>query len=59
MWRAVTIPSPFTPGGTACQTTLLHHEDFRINERLARFAVSAGMGNFVRSLVTFFQDRFR
>ena len=39
--------------------TLLHHEDARIPERIARFAVTMGMAQFVHNLVHHFQHKFR
>ena len=35
-WRSRTVPCPHGSGRPACETVLLHFEDFRINERLAR-----------------------
>lgn len=34
----------------ACETLLLHREDFKIPENLARFAVKAGMAGFVKKM---------
>lgn len=50
MWRSRTIPDP--KGGTqpACETVLLHREDFKIPENMARFAVKHGMAGFVKKL---------
>eukprot|EP00884_Botryococcus_braunii_P016853 jgi/Botrbrau1/3851/Bobra.0183s0076.1 len=50
MWRNRTIPCPEGSGRPACETILLHREDFKISESLARFAVRHGMGGFVKSL---------
>lgn len=35
-WRSREVPCPHGSGRPAVETTLLHYEDFRINERLAR-----------------------
>ena len=35
-WRSRTVACPHGSGRPACETVLLHYEDFRINERLAR-----------------------
>lgn len=43
-----TIPSP--SGRPACETVLLHREDFKIPENLARFAVKHGMAGFVKKM---------
>ncbi|CAL5219821.1 g1733 [Coccomyxa viridis] len=50
MWRSRTIPCPHGTGRPACETVLLHHEQFKIPENLARFAVRAGMTGFVKKL---------
>ncbi|KAL4422444.1 hypothetical protein ABPG75_008641 [Micractinium tetrahymenae] len=50
-WRSRTVPCPHGSGRPAVETTLLHFEDFRINERLARFAVRAGMAGFVKGMI--------
>ena len=34
----------------ACETVLLHFEQFKIPEKLARFAVKHGMSGFVKTL---------
>lgn len=39
-WRSRTVPCPRGSGRPAVETTLLHFEDFRINERLARCAAA-------------------
>lgn len=51
MWRSRTVPCPSGSGNPACETTLLHYEDFGIPENLARFAVRHGMGGFVANMV--------
>ena len=50
MWRSRTIPCPHGSGRPACETVLLHHEQFKIPENLARFAVRAGMTGFVKKM---------
>ena len=50
MWRSRTIPCPHGTGRPACETVLLHHEQFKIPENLARFAVRAGMKGFVSKM---------
>lgn len=61
MWRSRTVPCPSGSGRPACETTLLHYEDFGIPENLARFAVRHGMGGFVSNMVphmnAFVQER--
>jgi len=53
MWRSRTVPCPKGTDRPACETTLLHFEDFGIPENLARFAVRHGMANFVAKMVPF------
>lgn len=36
MWRCRTIPCPYGSGRPACETVLLHHEDMKVPERLAK-----------------------
>ena len=43
-----TVPSP--SGRPACETILLHREDFKIPENMARFAVKHGMAGFVKKM---------
>jgi hypothetical protein len=50
MWRSRTIPDPKGGDQPACETVLLHREDFKIPENMARFAVKHGMGGFVKKL---------
>jgi len=50
MWRSRTVPCPWGSGRPACETMLLHHEQMKIPENLARFAVRHGMWGFVRKL---------
>jgi hypothetical protein len=52
MWRSRTVPDPWGNDTPACETVLLHCEDFKIPERLARFAVRHGMWGFVRKLAS-------
>lgn len=50
-WRSRTVPCPHGSGRPAVETVLLHFEDFRINERLARFSVRHGMSGFVKGMI--------
>jgi hypothetical protein len=50
MWRSRTIPDPKGGSEPACETVLLHREDFKIPENMARFAVKHGMSGFVKKL---------
>lgn len=50
MWRSRTIPDPKGGDQPACETVLLHHEQFKIQESLARFAVKTGMNGFVKKM---------
>lgn len=50
MWRSRTIPCPHGSGRPACETLLIHHEQFKIPENLARFAVRHGMAGFVKKM---------
>lgn len=50
MWRSRTVPCPKGSGKPACETVLLHFEDFGIPENLARFAVKHGMVGFVKKM---------
>lgn len=56
MWRSRTVPCPHGSGNPACETTLLHYEDFGIPENLARFAVRHGMGGFVSNMVPYMNE---
>ena len=47
-WRSRRVACPWGSGRPATETVLLHHERFNVSERLARFAVAAGMWGFVR-----------
>lgn len=51
MWCSRTVPCPKGTARPACETTLLHFEDFGIPENLARFAVRHGMAGFVGKMV--------
>jgi hypothetical protein len=44
------VPCPRGTDKPACETVLLHHEQFKIPEHLARFAIKAGMGGFVKKM---------
>lgn len=50
MWRSRTIPCPHGSDRPACETVLLHLEQFKIPENLARFAVRHGMATFVKKM---------
>ncbi|KAK9816837.1 hypothetical protein WJX72_005705 [[Myrmecia] bisecta] len=50
MWRSRTIPCPKGSGRPACETVLLHMEQFKIPENLARFTVRHGMTGFVKKM---------
>ncbi len=50
MWRSRTVKCPWGTDRPACETLLFHHEQFKIMENLARFAVKHGMWGFVRTL---------
>ncbi|GIL73265.1 hypothetical protein Vretimale_4865 [Volvox reticuliferus] len=50
MWRSRTVKCPWGSERPACETLLFHHEQFKIMEHLARFAVRHGMWGFVRTL---------
>lgn len=50
MWRSRTVECPWGSGKPACETVLLHHEQFKIPENLARFAVRHGMWGFLKTL---------
>lgn len=52
MWRARTVADPWGSDAPACETILLHHEQFKIPENLARFAVKHGMWGFVKKLAS-------
>lgn len=50
MWRSRAVDCPWNSGKPACETVLLHHENFKIPEKLARFAVRHGMWGFVKTM---------
>lgn len=52
MWRSRTVADPWGSDKPACETILLHHEQFKIPENLARFAVKHGMWGFVKKLAS-------
>jgi len=52
MWGIRDVECPWGSGQPACETILLHHEQFKIPENLSRFAVRHGMWGFVRNLST-------
>ena len=51
MWASRTVPSPWPAAGgdggavppPACLTVLLHHDDMKVPETLARVAIRTGM----------------
>jgi hypothetical protein len=51
MWCSRTIPCPKGSGRAACETTLLHFEDFGIPENLAKFTVRHGMAGFIQKML--------
>ncbi|GBF97838.1 hypothetical protein Rsub_11188 [Raphidocelis subcapitata] len=58
MWRCRTVPSPWPappgaagPAPPACETVLLHHDNMKVPESLARVAIRTGMWKFLRSMV--------
>ncbi|GFR41128.1 hypothetical protein Agub_g1776 [Astrephomene gubernaculifera] len=50
MWRSRTVACPWGTDRPACETVLLHHEQFKISEHMARFAARHGMWGFVKTL---------
>eukprot|EP00210_Caulerpa_lentillifera_P006093 g5821.t1 len=60
MWSCRDIQCPWGSDQTACEVILLHHEQFKIPERLARFAAVKGMWGFIKcmrpAMVSFVQD---
>lgn len=44
------MPCPKGTDRPACETVLLHREDFKIPEKMARFAVRHGMAGFVKKM---------
>jgi len=52
MWKSRTVADPWGADTPACETVLLHHEQFKIPENLARFAVKHGMWGFVKKLAS-------
>ncbi|GMH37830.1 hypothetical protein BSKO_05703 [Bryopsis sp. KO-2023] len=50
MWSCRTIKCPWGSDQPACEVILFHHEQFKIPERLARFAACKGMWGFVKGL---------
>lgn len=50
MWRSRTVKCPWGSDRPACETLLFHHEQLKIMENLARFAVRHGMWGFVKTL---------
>jgi len=50
MWYTKSIPCPWGTDRKACEVVLLHHEQFKIPERLSRFTVCKGMWGFVKKM---------
>lgn len=50
MWSCKDIPCPWGTDKPACEVVLLHHEQFKIPEKLARFAACKGMWGFIKSM---------
>ncbi|KAF8071088.1 tagC [Scenedesmus sp. PABB004] len=55
-WRCRTVTSPWGGGAApgalpACELVLLHHDELRIKESLARLAIRMGMWRFVQGMV--------
>jgi hypothetical protein len=55
-WACRTVPSPWpSPDGgappPACETILLHHDNMKVPESLARVAIRTGMWKFLRAMV--------
>ncbi|KAG2493989.1 hypothetical protein HYH03_007916 [Edaphochlamys debaryana] len=63
MWRCRTVPCPWGGPRPAVEVVLLHSEDMRIPERLARMAINMGMSKFVHTMCAavpgFVQERRR
>lgn len=51
MWKQRTIPCPWNSGKMASEVILLHHEQFKIPESLARFAVKQMMWTVVKKML--------
>ncbi|GFH27062.1 START domain-containing protein, partial [Haematococcus lacustris] len=49
-WRCRAVPDPWGGPNTAAEVVLLHSEDIKIPEYLAKTAVKLGMAKFVREL---------
>eukprot|EP00210_Caulerpa_lentillifera_P007288 g6967.t1 len=60
IWSCRNIPCPWGSEKTACEVILLHHEQFKIPEKLARFAAVRGMWGFVKNMgpamITYVKD---
>lgn len=57
MWRSRTVANPWATGADgsssiACETILLHHDEMKVAENLARFAIKYGMWKFVRGMLS-------
>lgn len=51
MWRSRDVEWPGEPGCPAAETVLLHFEDLKIAENVARFAVRHGMQSFIKRML--------
>lgn len=56
MWSCRTIKCPWGTDDPACEIVLYHHEQFKIPERLARFAACKGMWGFVKGMVPYIKQ---
>lgn len=56
MWLTRNICNPKDPSKKACEIVLLHHEQFGIPERLARFVAPRGMNAFCRKMAPFIKE---
>ncbi|GAX76279.1 hypothetical protein CEUSTIGMA_g3724.t1 [Chlamydomonas eustigma] len=50
MWRCRVVPNPWAVGEVATETLLLHCEDIKVPERLARISIKMGMDGYVRKM---------
>ena len=54
MWSCEDIPCPWSSSLPTCRIKLLHHEQMKIPENLARFAIKQGMWGLVRKIAPAF-----
>ncbi|KAF6264662.1 Bet v1-like protein [Scenedesmus sp. NREL 46B-D3] len=57
MWRSRTVADPWGSDSPACETILLHHEQFKIGEGLARFAVKHGIKKLASTVPLYVEAR--